>query len=1005
MITVMKASAGSGKTYALAKKYTDMLLGSTDPHEYRQILAVTFTNKATDEMKARIVKMLYESGNPRAREILSDILHDYSSFAVSTIDTFFQRTLRAFARELGQFNRYQVELDKNALVDEAVDMILEELNADDPEDRKMIDFMVESLEDTISEGKGLDVEGSLKEMARHLKSEAFSRKCAELGMDREKAYQRDELSALKKVCRAELDAYQEFVRKSAKDIRDASLAIGLDLDEYGGKWLTFLTKYFEWDCHDKFELSESQMRKITAATPAEWFNKADQYKFESAYAAIGDKLLRFASLPQSEECKRFNTARILLDQVYGLGVAARLFKSFKRIATERNVMCLDESNSLLRDIIDGSDAPFVYEKTGVRFKTFLLDEFQDTSSTQWQNFLPLLQQSESEKPHKTEDHRYDNLIVGDVKQSIYRWRDGDWSLLDHQVEEAFPDEIFDDPLNHNWRSLNNIVDFNNALYPKLAELLDAEVKAPEGMHSISDIYSGTFQHLGKAEEQMGGVVQVQMEDDAQGQIENILQTVIDLRDNHNARLGDIAILVRTKVSGTQIAQHLIDNGISVVTDASLRVKNSISVRRLVSMMSYVDNPDDTIGSYIASEFGIKALPESYHSIADLVEQLYKILCNDPGRLDDCRKEVMYVASFMDFVTDYCNSNGNNLREFLSYWAQKDPDVNASSSSDSVRIVTIHKSKGLDFEYVIVPFVENIMTFNNDKTRLWTSPRRSGSLDPYADWLFHVKLTDKSDTTLFEETYRQERFNQAVDAMNLLYVATTRARSGMKILFSPPSKKNKYNLAIYLTELFKGADGNVNYTVGNMPDFSLCRKDESNQNTVNMNFPFYEIGSRLGIRPYAADFFSREDNALEHLSFRERGVVLHDILSRIVTPEDLEHAVDVAVDNGELAADSKAKVMDFLGKRIASHPDFFPAEDSGITTLAEQTVIDSDGTDHRPDRVLIYPDGRVLIVDYKFGSPKDEYVSQIVCYKKIFEKMGYASVRAVLWFVYGDFIVE
>ncbi|MCQ2185471.1 MAG: UvrD-helicase domain-containing protein [Bacteroidales bacterium] len=1004
MITVMKASAGSGKTYALAQNYINMLLRSDDPKEYRHILAVTFTNKATDEMKSRIIEELAKHKDPKAQRILSDILHDYSAFAVSTIDKFFQQTLRAFARELGQFGRYQVELDKNALVDETVDTILNELDVSKAEDRQMVDFIVEHMEERLADGKTLNVDDGLKSMARQLKSESFGKKAKEIELDREKAYGREELSKLKDSCHRAMKGFEESVHALANEIIAANTGAGFDFQSYNRGWLKFIEKYSTMRAGELEPPSEANMKKILDPSAETWFAKAKQGLFPRAYEAVGEKLERFAQLWTGDAFREFHTAQMLLPQVYGLGVAARLFRTFDRVVKEKNVVCPDESNSLLRDIIDGSDAPFVYEKTGVRFKTFLLDEFQDTSSTQWENFLPLLKESEANKDPEAKDHVFDNLIVGDVKQSIYRWRESDWGLLDHQVEASFPGHIHNDPLGCNWRSLKEIVDFNNELYPYIAASVDSQNPVPEGMNSVSSIYAGCHQELGKPDEQQGGSVDINFVSGEFVQLHRVWEMIDNLVKNHGARYSDIAIMVRKKAPGTLIAQHLIGLGVPVVTDASLRLKNSLSVRRLVAMMGYVDNPKDSVSAYIAQQYNISREHASYHSLPDLVEGLYRDLCSDEQLRLNCEDEVMYITSFMDFVMDYSNNTGNNLHEFLQYWKEKDPVVNSASGSDAVRIITIHKSKGLAFPFVIVPFLETISLYDSMKTSVWAAPEHSrGPLKDFSARLYYVPLTAKmAGNSFFRDAFQMERFNQGVDAVNLLYVATTRAQKGMLLTADTSSRSYGGSIAKLLYEFC----GKNDLHRGEYADFSADRSQDGQDaevGTVMLSYPFYNIGKRLAIRPYAADFFTEADNSYEGLDYRTRGIVLHDILSRVFRASDLEASVDTAIAEGALSAESKDRVMKFLGRRIASHPEFFPSAESGVKVLAETELIDGDGTSHRPDRIIFHPDGKVVVVDYKFGRPKEEYNAQIEGYRRILGEMGYKHVFAHLWFVYQNII--
>lgn len=999
MITLMKASAGSGKTYALAHKYIKMLLA--DENAYRHILAVTFTNKATDEMKSRILEELSKMNTPKAEAILSNILHDYSAFSVSTIDRFFQQTLRSFARELGQFNRYDVELDKQALVDETVDTILDELRSDNPDDKALIDFIVENLEDNLEKGAALNIESALKQMAFQLKSETFSRKCAGMGFNPAEVYDHDSLILIKKTCREVIRDFDKNVRDAACLVGSAMKVAGLSENDFSRNWIGSVLKYSEWPEKPEKSPSPSLAGKISDPSPDKWFKKADAWRFEQAYSALAQPLEKFLSL-WAEHYKVYKTAQMLLSQVYGLGIAARLFAAFERICSEKNVVCLDESNSLLRDIIDGSDAPFVYEKTGVRYSTFLLDEFQDTSLNQWDNFLPLLRESESRKDPSAADDTFDNLIVGDVKQSIYRWRESDWSLLDKRVEQEFHGSVRHRPLGFNWRSLSEIIDFNNTLFPDLAAMLDNLVPAPSGMHTISEIYSGCTQLPGNAPAQQGGSVNVEFVADDDAQIAAVLDCVRRVHDDQHAGWGDIAILVRKKAPGTTIAQALIDNGIPVVTDASLRLKNSISVRHLVSMMSCVDNPNDAIGTFVASRYGLDVGQMTYHSLPDLVDSLYKILCQKEDCLKDARSEVMYIMSFMDIVMSYSISNGNGLRSFLQWWKQQDPSVNTADSADAVRIITIHKSKGLAFPYVIVPFLEKISLYSSTQTSVWASPSADGTaLESVSDRLYYVPLNSGAADTCFKGEYELERFNQAVDAINMLYVALTRARVGMTLVSLDKSSGASAG------SLLKSWCNDSRLCIGTPYDFASDRGANlgAPSQDIPLSYPYFNIGDRLRIRPYAAEFFTHQDKTFKGLTFREKGIVLHDILSRVDSVEDLPDSIAVAVSDGSLAADGAGAVESMLCARINSRPEFFPRPCDLCRIIRERDIICSDGSECRPDRVILRPDGNVLVVDYKFAdantSKEGEYMAQISRYRQVYLQMGYPKVDACLWYVYSN----
>lgn len=995
MITIMKASAGSGKTYTLAHRYIDILMNAPDEYEYRHILAVTFTHKATAEMKGRILQELYalsRDGNPenaavaaKAGRILSHILHDYSAFAISTIDSFFQQTLRAFARELGRFASYQVELESRDLIEETVDFILDSLDPDKPECRQLMEFILESMEEKAAEGKKPDIESDLKDIATQIESENFSVKAAALGLKVEQDYTPDKLKTLKRLCRDIITAFeQEAVSRSGEILRSVSAAGIAPTDFNGGSnsWFLWFEKFASHEPGKRFEpLTPAFVRKVSETEG--WFAKTKAGLLPKAVEAVGAKTGDFVNWWNSR-FKAYNTAYVIMSRLYGLGIAASLSSAFHKLQNEKNVVCLSESNAILKDIIDGSDAPFVYEKIGVYFKHFLLDEFQDTSVTQWDNFLPLLKESNASGGN--------NLIVGDVKQSIYRWRESDWSLLDSGVEKEFP-ESKPIPLQKNWRSAEEIVKFNNAFYRDVALKLDQAVPE-EGGRRISDIYSDVCQTVGKKEHLSDGGVQTVFCEDAVAELDAIAQAIRTAHEN-GVRYGDIAVLVRKNTNGTDVANRLIAENIPLVTESSLCIKNSISVRRMVSLMSYVGNPDDRLNAKIAEGLAVSYLPDSFHSLAGLCEELYLILAQNDNYRDDLHNDVVYINAFMDYLMDYTASNGNNLKDFLQTWAGDDPSISSPLGTDSVQILTIHKSKGLDFPFVIVPFLEGITLYEKTRTRDWCTPRAVDGLPAgMENKLFLVPLNSKSEDTAFDEAYRAEKYNQCVDAINLMYVATTRASKGMLLIGKP--KQGAYaNFADILYDWCEGRD----LTLGKGFGFSYpAEKETAPAGGYTLDYDVIPTGARLGVRPYAEEFFTSDSDGFDSMSFRRRGIVLHDILGRVIYKEDLPGSVDAAVADGSIKSADREYILSLLTAAVGKHPEYFPPAESGVRVLTECPIIGRDGRESRPDRVLIYPDGSVEIIDYKFGAYYDEYERQLERYRSLFMEMGCKSVKAGLWFV-------
>jgi len=1058
MLEIMKASAGSGKTYRLARKYIALLLKSQDRYAYRHILAVTFTNKATDEMKGRILKELHvlstdpcrsgyrdyfvpdvfsdeESLRKKAGAVLSEMLHDYSAFAVSTIDRFFQQTLKAFSREIGQFASYQVELDKDSLVAESVDRILDSLTE---EDSGLLAWLTDNVLEQIEQGGRYSMDANLLEMAKRLKSAQRQEAMEKAGFDEDAVYPKEKLLEIREICRRIVRDFQETVRNSARAALDILEQADVDPAESNRGFLKALYAYSEMEEGEKIEApSASFMSK--AADHEQWFAKSKAAKLKPlVYPFLEAPLEDFCNL-FDKEFKVYNTALVLDGQLYGLGISGELSRAFKELMKEKNVLCIDDSNTILRDIIDGSDAPFVYEKLGVRYEHFLLDEFQDTANVQWSNFSPLLHESDSKGG--------DNLIVGDVKQSIYRWRGSDWNLLDGIVPAEFPDHR-EEILDTNYRSLSNVVDFNNLFFKSAAGILDSMSGLRQG--PLSDIYSDVMQKTGRSSIADGSVSLTFCS--KEDELRMVLDAVAEARAK-GALLSEIAVLVRSNAIGEDVAMYLIDNGLPVITDDSLRVKSSMTVRRLVSLMSYADNPQDTVNGYLARSLDV-TLPGGCSSLIDMAEHLFRSLKESDAE-GVWKGEALHVQSFMDHIQDYVASNGNSLRGFLKYWEEENPSISSPSSGESIRVMTIHKSKGLDFPYVIIPFAENINLYKAGK--YWCVPELDKTpLEGVAEGVYDVTLSKASENTLFAEDYRRENFLQQVDNINTIYVAMTRAALGMHIISRTPSAKclkaieagdtsqftdfsqmlywfasascggdvpgNEELMPPFSVVRSASDDGVERFDIGEIVNFEDYRKSGAEGPSAFVFTAYDELPS-IPLNPYAEDgdqpvqergrlkftadaldFFSEEGKAGVAASNRIKGVVLHDILSRVAVPSDLDGSVNQSRQNGELTSSEASEALSLLKERISSAVLRGWFSDDADRVLNEASLIDTDGKIFRPDRVEIH--GRkVTVIDYKFGEHHRIYEHQLKKYAAIWRRLGYSDVSAFLWYVHTDEVVE
>ena len=930
MINIFKASAGSGKTHTLSKTYLDLLLKADSKTAYRNILAVTFTNKATEEMKERILRDLAEEGktNPRAREILINLLHDYGSFSVSTIDKFFQQALRAFSRELGSSGNYQIELDKASLTKEAMDRVLDDLTE---KDKDLLGWFTKQLETALDNGESFHLESSLYEMAE------------EFGDVNEKfTYDKKKLTELKARCKEIVDTFH-------KDVYENALCI--DTTTWGKTAAKGLAQYA--GAQTKYKDSVKAANATTLAKLAETAG------CEAMYALMN---------PQGRRWKEYRTARMVEKVIFTLGLAEEFYSKLAIIEEEKGVISLDESTSLLRDIIDGSDAPFIYEKLGVRFNHFLLDEFQDTSVVQWENFKPLLANSVSEG--------YSNIIVGDVKQSIYRWRNSDWNLLDKEIEENFKGKVKVITLKENWRSTQSIVNFNNEFFTFAADNL-----------GLSTIYADVKQEV-KVKDSQEGCVTVDFCEDELEMIDGYIEQAVAA----GAKMSDMAILLRTNGEGKKVAEYLLSKGYSVISDDSLDLKSSLIIRKIVSYLHSLCNNSDSLNTYLSESLEIDSERE-YHSLLDLVDGVIKDLSETHP--DEIKGQTLFIQSFMDDILEWTSIHGNDLRQYLKHWEESKIAISSPNDPNAIRITTVHKSKGLAFPIVIFPFAEKVGLFKEDT--LWCHLDSDAEMGESFNSIFPVVLGKSSGDSFFSESLKNEMEMQRIDNLNIFYVCLTRARKEMHIIAKNPPKslidgKSSPNDLSQLLYLYCEQNG---YTFGSPYRWNeASKKEDSEIEEFDAEYETYGMNPEACSRRFVAssdawDYFSEEGIGQ---SKRLRGIEQHALLSRIRTSDDAP----------EVLRSIEPQTRELLLERISAHSEWFSPE---LKTLNEVAIIDSFGNTNRPDRVLVDEEGRVTVIDFKFGEEDEKYSGQVRRYMRLFREMGYGEVSGYIWYVPIDKIIQ
>ena len=795
MIEVLKASAGAGKTHRLTGEYMELLFSK--PFAYKHILAVTFTNKATDEMKQRILEQLHLLSRPgvksdylerimeftgkdevwvraKAKEILVSILHDYTSFRVSTIDKFFQLVMRSFARELGKMATYSVEMDKDSVLMRAVDKMFVQL--DEPQNQKLLEWLIDYSLEAVDKGSSWNVKGEILKLGNQIFSEEF-KLAKEKGEKNFEDVTIDEVAALKNSLKAVADGFADELVGLAKEGIKCMADNNLSAEGFkGGSRSPF--KYFEKV--EKMTRGKGAVEPPAATFMAlfddkgKWFTgKKCPAEIEAVYPELNEIIGKIIALFE-KGYRSYVTAQVLLSNVNVLGILNDIYAKVLEYCREKNIILLSESTELLGKIIDGSDTPFVYEKIGAKLDHFMLDEFQDTSSLQWRNFYPLLKNS------LAEGHR--NLVVGDVKQSIYRWRGSDWKILKEDIYSQFrKDELKGENLKFNYRSTVNIIEFNNKFFDYCAK--QAQGLVEKGGKDVVEVYSELEQKVPESRLEKKGYVEVDFID---GEVEDFQEAALGMLPVKVAALveggyaqKDIAVLVRTGKEGNLVAEKLLESGYDVISSDSLYVVSSLAVQKVVNVLREIDNPQSDALRIMRMFQSIPSMEQiSHYSLYQLSEAIVRESLSEEEKGD-----VAYLQAFLDLVLEFTNSKGTNIGQFLKWWDESGVKctISAPEDMDAIRVMTIHKSKGLGFNVVIVPFLnENLDHKQLQYPTLWST---------YEGMPVPVKYGKGLLESSFEGEYKKERLAACIDALNTVYVAFTRAKEEM-VIFAPEAKLNK-----------------------------------------------------------------------------------------------------------------------------------------------------------------------------------------------------------------------
>ena len=1063
-LTVYKASAGSGKTFRLTVEYIKLLLN--DPNSYKHILAVTFTNKATDEMKTRILSTLYGLHNQlfssqsyldklleettlseevireRSGIALHNLLHDYQYFQVETIDKFFQHIFRNLSRELMLTSNLRVEIRDTEVLQMAVDNLIDSLKTSDKE----FQWLWKYIRQQMSENKSWNIINQVKEFGKHMFKDYYK-------ANKDKLKECLEQPEFFKQYTDSMRAMRENSMKGRETLALTSLK---EIEEYGFSIENFASKsrgiygYFVKASEGKTDLTEKQSLLVNdcLASADPWYKQSKNPTNDEKLKNFIESRLMQALQRLEDYRKTFLTADATLKNLFYLQLLGSIEKMVYKINEDNNCFMLSDTQNLLQQLIGDDDTPFVFEKTGTRLKHIMIDEFQDTSKVQWSNFKILLRDCM--------DRGYSNLIVGDVKQSIYRWRDGDWSML-AGIKEQFShtqDTITVTSLDTNFRSRKKIVTFNNVFFSTASDITSKKMGyLPHAAEQIKNAYYDTWQKTDDNKGDNGYIqVNVRAKDTTEDDILTWLEEEIARLLQNGVPANKIGILDRKNDNLSLIARYfqVKQPKWKMISDEAFKLDFSIAVNTLIMVMTLIEHPDDeltlkTLVKNYQTDILNKdiseedlfmheqdlwlLLPEKFQDerfrhnlrslpLMELIEQLCTLF-----HITDIEGQDAYLCKFLDVVADYTQNEICTIEDFLDAWElELHKKTIQSDVVDGIRLLTIHKSKGLAVANLFIPFCEWKM---DHPSTLWCEPGEA----PY-DALPLVPVNSQKNLvdTIYKDEYENEELQNTVDNLNLLYVAFTRAIDRLYVSAKKASTNYRGELVEeVLREMVKD------------PEMEGCQLTEKDHEAFTFEYgePFFtdspkkkekEKEKKENIftlvptsKKVVLDMFeqkavfkqsgmsdrfidSDEEAEAEQEEYIKTGTLLHHVLSQIVTTDDVEPVLKEMVAEGVLTGNDKMVQLNKLLQERLSDPkarEWFSPRWKVHNECSIITGGSKEGhKELRPDRVI--SDGsHIIVIDFKFGTPKEIHRDQVLRYMDLLRDMGYQQVEGYLWYVYQN----
>lgn len=1036
---VYKSSAGSGKTFTLVKEYLKLAMANDHSltSAYRSILAITFTNKAAAEMKWRIIKALREISagtnatlaailsdemqvgeedlKQRAKVVVTEILHHYSDFSVGTIDSFTHRVIRTFALDLKLPVNFQIETDSDAVFKKVISMLINNLGKDQLITEYLVRFSLDQLEDN----KNWDPEATLIDFIKEINREGAGDLVHQLNH-----YTISDFEHIRQQLMQFMKSFEGILKAAGEEALQLIHAAQLQASAFasGGAGIYNLyVKLAQLKATSEADLFGANVNKTLQED--KWHGGKASASEKQAIDGIKGKLEELALKVRAyirENHERYNVYALIYKNIYAIGLVNELAKLTEQYKEEENILFISEFNERISDVVNLEPAPFIFERLGDRYRHFLLDEFQDTSAMQWQNMLPLIDNSLA--------NGYRNLIVGDGKQSIYRWRNADVEQFVSLPEIRMPDknELIVEReaslirnfegrnLRKNFRSEALIVKFNNTLFDYLSSAVLSDDMKP--------IYDQQQQEH-KPDER--GYVSIEFpqtgEDD-----QDAVNAAHILRHIHEAlssgyHYSDICVIVRVNRHGNTIANFLIGQGIPVVSAESLLLGKANEINVVMQFLKYVANHKDLVSASAVVNYlheqGLCAEEQYVAFLRELnitrTKSLYDILAlcgisvdllkvTASGLLDSCLEIIRalglqkinapYIRFFLDEVLAFQQVNTANTILFIEWWEKRSEKASViiPEGMNAVNIMTIHASKGLEFPVVISPY----MAWDVESTEsIWVEVAEEGLNMPVA----MISTTKNADSTVYKPLVEKERQQQAMDNLNLLYVDFTRAVERLHIISPEPKRHSKKNVHSWLKEFAlnqAGYDSERAILECGEPSARISRHSKASLEPL----PVHELN--IFSNPDVIEIKGSSSYKVNEdlTKAREYGILVHYLLSQVISSQDIDEVVGQTLLAGDISEEEAGLISQSI-KTLISIESIAPYFAPGLDIRNELEILTASGAILRPDRVVI-ADGHAVVIDYKTGKKNPaKYHAQMQDYEQALLSLGYTSVKKILLYIH------